>query len=244
MIKEADWTRFDFWAIVACRGLVTVGVSDGPRCRAWLANNNYNIHTLNFGDGISTAVENLGELLNWQDQFRYRLSPNSRNLDALRDGFLEGPLAKHGASVLEIDGVEQAWKEDPQWLRAFLSIAQEESLIELALGKRFFSVVLIQSSLSPLVGAELDSPTIEVRTRGGTNMLAHAPELARAAERAGQCGVPQKQARVRWMAWMGLFEITTLRRRRTSMKRSAQQSANKLSGARPLIVSLCCFNGC
>jgi len=162
MFEEADWTRFDFWAIVACRGLVTVGVSDRPRCRAWLANNNYNVHTLNFGDGISSAVENLSDLLEWQAQFGYRLSPDSRNLDALRDGFLEGPLAKHGASALEIAGVEQAWKEDSQWLRAFLSIAQEESLIELALGRRFFSVVLIQSSTSPLVGADLDSLTIGV----------------------------------------------------------------------------------
>ena len=162
MFEEADWTRFDFWAIVGCRGLVTVRASDRPQCRAWLAKNSYKVHTLNFGDGISSAVEYLGHLLEWQDQFGYRLSPDSRNLDALRDGFLEGPLAKHGPSVLEIEGVEQAWKEDPQWLRAFLSIAQEESLIELALGKRLFSVVLIQSSTSPLVGADLDSQTIGV----------------------------------------------------------------------------------
>ncbi len=78
MFEEADWTRFDFWAIVECRGLVTVGVSDRPRCRMWLANNNYVVHTLNFRDGISAAVENLGDLLEWQAQFGYRLSPDSR----------------------------------------------------------------------------------------------------------------------------------------------------------------------
>ena len=130
MFDEADWTRFDFWAIVACRGLVTVAIADRLRCRAWLASHNFNVYTLNFGDGISTAVANLGEVLKWQDQFGYRLSPESRNLDALRDRFLEGPLANDGPKVLEMEGIEQAWKEDSQWLRGFLSIAQEESLIE------------------------------------------------------------------------------------------------------------------
>lgn len=160
MFEDADWTQFDFWAIVASRGLVTVCSSDRQRCRAWLAKNSYKVTSLNFGDGISAAVENLGELLKWQDQFGYRLSPDSRNLDALRDGFLEGPLSSHERSVLELDGVERAWMEDLRWLRGFLSIAQEESLIELALGRRFFSIVLVQSSTSDVVGTDLDSDTI------------------------------------------------------------------------------------
>ena len=162
MFEEADWTQFDFWAIVACRGLVTVSDSDRHKCRAWLANKNYSINTLNFSGGISQVADNLGKLLKWQEQFGYRLSPESRNLDALRDGFLEGPLSSHGISVLELEGIEQAWMEDSQWLRGFLSIVQEESLIELALGKRFFCVLLVQSSTSTLIGAELESPTIGV----------------------------------------------------------------------------------
>jgi hypothetical protein len=160
VFQQAEWTEFDFWAIVAGRGLTTVVNSDRDRCKAWLSINKYNVNTLKFGDGISPAVQDLGKLLDWERQFGYRLSPASRNLDALRDGLLDGPLVVDGSGVLELEGIEQAWMEDSQWLKGFLSIVQEESLLELSLGKRFFTILLVQSNTSPLIGVELESVII------------------------------------------------------------------------------------
>jgi hypothetical protein len=108
-----------------------------------------------FGNGIGSAIEHLGRRLRWQEQFGYSLEAESRNLNALRDGFLSEEWHSD-ALVLELHNAEQAWRNEPDWLLGVLSIAQEHSLAELAIGRRFF-VVLILEMASPLIGQKVET---------------------------------------------------------------------------------------
>src|SRR4030095_3689906 len=121
MCEEANWTRLDFWTIVAGQGLVTVTLADRQRCREGLAANHYDVSTLDFGSGLSAVGLKLGGVLSWEEQFGYSLGPDSRNLDALRDGILQSSFVSQGRAVLELDGADRAWIEDPAWLTRFLS---------------------------------------------------------------------------------------------------------------------------
>jgi hypothetical protein len=93
----------------------------------------------------------LGRLLCWEQQFGYSLSSDSRNLCALRDGF-QFDIPEGGGHVFEIIRPEIAWEEDSLWLRGLLSIAQEHSRRQLALGRRFLTLLVVPER-SPLIGA-------------------------------------------------------------------------------------------
>ena len=84
---ELDWTRFDVWAAVALEGVVVVENSHRDACRRWLLQNDYTLSSIDFARGIGPAIVSLDELFRWEEQFGYRLTPEKRNLDALRDGF-------------------------------------------------------------------------------------------------------------------------------------------------------------
>jgi hypothetical protein len=96
----------------------------------------------------------LGKRLRWEEQFGYALVPEPRNLDALRDGFISDEWGSE-PFVLEVYEAERAWREDSRWFLGVLSIAMEHSLVQLALGHRFF-VVLILERASRLIGREIE----------------------------------------------------------------------------------------
>jgi hypothetical protein len=54
-----------------------------------------------------------------------------------------------------------AWQEDARWLLGLLAIAQEATRRQLALGKRFFTL-LVLSENSPLIGQTIDTTTVPV----------------------------------------------------------------------------------
>lgn len=157
---EIDYTRFDYWAIVTCRGVVTVEAAASERCREWLLSNQYEVTTFDFRSGISPVVASLGEMLRWEEQFGYSLSPESRHLDALRDGYFDYPVADEGGAVTIFEGFEQAWKEDEGWARGLLCIGSEYSLIQLSVGKRYFVIVEVGDRESSLIGKEFDENVI------------------------------------------------------------------------------------
>jgi len=158
--EKLDWKRIDVSAIVGSAGLATIDTPGHAACKTWLTEQEYAIDTLDMTQGLAAAVTDLGNLLRWEEQFGYALTPGSRNLDALRDGFsiLEAP--KDGGRVLELIRPDLAWEEDSRWLRGLLSIAQEHSRWELALGRRFFTLLIIPSAPCPLVGQVVDQTAI------------------------------------------------------------------------------------
>jgi hypothetical protein len=93
-------------------------------------------------------------MLDWQGQFGYSLGSESRNLDALNDGF-EFTVLENTGCVLEVTGADLAWQEDARWLLGLVSIAQNHSRKHLALGERFF-LMLVLHEQSPLVGAVIE----------------------------------------------------------------------------------------
>src|SRR5919108_980800 len=110
--SEINWTRFDWWAVVACRGVAVVDAMQSQSYRSWLERHEYGIISLDFGSGLDRAVRVLGKLLRWEEQFGYTLAADSRNLDAMRDGF-EFAMKPGSGAVLELLNADAAHSEDP-----------------------------------------------------------------------------------------------------------------------------------
>lgn len=157
---ELDWSRIDVLAIVAFRGIATIDERRRWKCLDWLRRNGYGIESLDCSRGLVHAVPELGKMLEWQKQFGYTLEPDNRNLDALRDGF-EFDVTADGGKVLELVRADVAWQEDARWLLGVLAIAEEASRRQLALGKRFFTLLVLPEK-SPLVGKVIESTTVPV----------------------------------------------------------------------------------
>ena len=157
---ELDWTRFDVWAVVAMGGVAVVKSEHREACLAWLRQHDYAVTSVDFGLGVSLAVGTLGEKFRWEEQFGYRLMPESRNLDALRDGF-DFNLKPGEGHVLELLNAEVAHREDPRWLSGLFAIAHEHSLRQLALGARFFATLVLDGG-SPLIGAPYETLSVPV----------------------------------------------------------------------------------
>ena len=154
-----DWDRIDVFAIVgATGGLATIDDRRHTACREWLQRHGYAIDSLDCRSGLAETVPALGRMLGWQQQFGYSLGPRERNLDALRDGF-EFAIPDGGGRVLEVVRPDFAWREDPRWLLGLLSIAREYSRRQLALGRRFFALLVIPED-SPLVGAAIEQAQV------------------------------------------------------------------------------------
>jgi hypothetical protein len=60
---ELDWTRFDVWAAVAMGGVAVVEDSRREACLTWLRHHDYVVSSIDFAEGIGTAVVALGEML-------------------------------------------------------------------------------------------------------------------------------------------------------------------------------------
>lgn len=156
---DLNWGRLDTWAIVASRGLATIEEDRHLACREWLLRNGYRIDTFDCRPGLAVAIPELGRLLHWEQQFGYTLGPDNCNLNALRDGF-EFNIPEGGGRVFEILQADLAWQEDPRWLCGLLAIAQEQSLRQLALGRRFFALLIVSDEQSPVIGTVVDQATV------------------------------------------------------------------------------------
>jgi hypothetical protein len=150
-----DWNRFDVWAIVECCGIAPIDERRKSACQAWLRKEDYEITSLDCSNGLARAITQLGTLLNWERQFGYQFQGG---LDALRDGF-EFENRAEGGSVLELVRPDILWKEDPEWLMGVLAIAQEYSRQQLAIGERFFALLVVPEG-SPLIGQTIEASTV------------------------------------------------------------------------------------
>ena len=157
---ELDWTRIDVVAIMAFRGIATIDEQRRSKCLDWLRRNGYGVESLDCSRGLVHALSELGRMLGWQQQFGYTLEPDIRNLDALRDGF-EFDVPVDGGKVLELVRADLAWQEDARWLLGLLAIAEEATRRELALGRRFFTLLVLPEK-SPLVGQAIETATVPV----------------------------------------------------------------------------------
>lgn len=116
------------------------------------------ITTLDCGHGLGRAVVGLGRIFDWESQFGYALSSDRCNLDAIRDGF-HFEVAANGRRVFEINRPDLTWRDDPAWLLGLLSIIREHSREELALGRRFFALLVLPDG-SPLIGASIEDAKV------------------------------------------------------------------------------------
>ena len=152
--EKLDWRRLDVDAIVNHEGLLSVEDQDAQVCRNWLLTNGYEIVTVDCQQGLSDVIPFLGKLFRWKENFGYELTVDKRNLNALRDGF-DFTIPESGGFVFELIRPDVLWVEDPRWLIGLLSIAREYSRWKLALGQRFFTL-LVLSTEATLIGNQVD----------------------------------------------------------------------------------------
>ena len=163
--ERLDWTRFDVSTLIGGRGIATIDLLSVHRCTEWLARNGYRPAAINCSRGVGEAVVQLGRLFRWNEQFGYELTPTSRSLDALRDGFgYEHEVG--GGQILLLESFAVAWREDPRWARGLLKISAEFSLQQLALGKRFFTVLVVPDDATDVVGQPLEGLAVPLPYRG------------------------------------------------------------------------------
>lgn len=139
---DLNWARFDLWAIANNRGITVLAEEFREPCHQWLGRENYIVSTIDFEKGVGPAVVALGNLFRWEEEFGYVLRGDSRNLDALDDGF-EFPFSDGHGHVLELLNAEVAQTEDPRWFGGLLDIASSYSIKELAIGHRFFAMLVL-----------------------------------------------------------------------------------------------------
>jgi hypothetical protein len=151
---QIDWRRIDVQAIVGHHGLAVIDIARRAACLEWLRSQGYHLEQLDCTVGINAVIERLGQMFRWEEQFGYRLSNDSRNLNALRDGF-EFNVPGSGGVVFELFQPDLIWSEDAQWLLGLLAIASEHSHYHLACGRRFFSLLVLPNR-SPIIGQKFD----------------------------------------------------------------------------------------
>ncbi len=155
---ELDWDRFDVWAIVLFSGLITIEERRLKACRRWLRRHDYETTRVDCSAGLSHVIPELGKIFEWERNFGYSLDADRRNLDALHDGF-DFDVPARGGRVFEILRPDIAWQEDSRWLLGLLSIAQEYSHRQLALGRRFFTLLVMPED-SELIGQTIDETSV------------------------------------------------------------------------------------
>jgi hypothetical protein len=153
--QQIDWSRIDVQAIVGHHGLAVIDLARRDACSDWLRRHGYRLEQLDCTIGIKVVIERLGQMFRWEEQFGYRLSDGSCNLNALRDGF-EFDVPVPGGVVFELFQPDLIWKEDAQWLLGLLAIASEHSRRHLACGRRFFTLLVLPGP-SPMIGQKCDN---------------------------------------------------------------------------------------
>ena len=157
--EDLDWQRIDVTGIVTHAGIATVRDTELEECLRWFLAEEYEVSRLNCAGGFRDLRRQLGELFLWNAQFGYSLDDGTETppiLNALRDGFGFTESSRNSRRVLCINEFETAWNADASWCAGFLAIASEYSRIQLAIGRRFLTVVAL-SEHSPLVGTTFES---------------------------------------------------------------------------------------
>src|SRR5687767_6266720 len=156
--NELDWRRLDITAIVQHCGLASAEEPRHAEVLDWLSANGYRVETVDCRGGLAQLLPQFNRLFHWEQNFGYELSPDRRNLNAVRDGF-HFDVPPDGGVVLELVRPDVVWREDTYWLLKLLAIAQEHSLRQLALGRRFFTLLVLPPQC-PLVGEVVEETRV------------------------------------------------------------------------------------
>jgi hypothetical protein len=156
--SELDWRRPDVTAIVQQRGLASIRPVDHSNHRSWLEAHGYRIIVVECVGGVAAVLDQFNALFCWEQQFGYRLSAGHGNLNAIRDGF-EFEVSTEVGVVLELNGVDDLYREDPAWTSGLLSIASEHSMYHVAFGRRFFCLLVLEPE-SRFVGVPIDQVVV------------------------------------------------------------------------------------
>ena len=148
---ELSWSRIDY-ATIAGDGIACVDLQQLDDCRGWLNRHRYRIVTVDCTAGLFALCKRLSDVFDWQGQFGYEFQGHS--LDALRDGFMF-EIPDDGGVVVELLGPDALWEADRGFVAGLLAIASEHTGRQMAEGKRFFTVLLLER------GSKMLGETIE-----------------------------------------------------------------------------------
>lgn len=138
---QIEWSRFDFRAIVHSSGVTSIDGHGRDKCIEWLGSHGYVVSSLDCSAGFRPFLRDYSDLMQWETKFGYSLTPADCNLDAVRDGF-DFDASKGSGHVLELVRPDIIWRKNRKWVSTFLEIASSHSRLHLALGQRFFTVLV------------------------------------------------------------------------------------------------------
>ena len=161
VFDKLDWANIDVMAIVARYGLLTVDDKRVASHRTWLSEAGYKIVELDCGLGFAHVLDEVNRLFRWDENFGYELSVDRCSLDAVNDGF-EFDFGGTSGIVLQLNEPDVLWETEPKWILGLLSIVNVYSHTQLALGNRFFTLLVMPDS-SPLIGQIIDSISVPSR---------------------------------------------------------------------------------
>ncbi len=149
--EELNWKNRDVDAIVNGGGIATVKMQDFDDYHEWLLNRGYGVSVIDCCVPFVEVLSSIYILFRWQEQFGYTPERGYVNLNALWDGF-DFDIPRGEGHVLELVGIDQLWKSNPQWVVALLEMAHDYSRIQMALGSRFFALLVVEE-ISDMIGA-------------------------------------------------------------------------------------------
>lgn len=148
--ERLEWDHIDIMAIVGDGGLGTIDEKRHDACLVWLSRHGYNLDTIDCTQPVNEIVADLQRLFHWEARFGYAPDPANRNLHNMEDAFTFD-IPEGGGHVLELLGADMAWQKEPEWILGLLLIAQMYSRCQLALGRRFFALLVIPED-SDMIG--------------------------------------------------------------------------------------------
>ena len=158
--ETIDWLRIDVTALITDNGIATISPENRDACIRWLGREGYDVRSVDCTKGFQSVLSQIGNLFRWKEEFGYYLQDGQGNLNAVRDGF-DFDIPEGQGVVLELSAVDGLWKTHRDWISGLLSIASEHSRYQLALGHRFFTL-LVLADQSPMIGATLDPIAVPV----------------------------------------------------------------------------------
>jgi hypothetical protein len=139
--SELDYDRIDVRALLELNGIIAIKHGDLNKCRQWLGQTGYTRLTLDCSQDFKAVKTEFGKLMNWEHHFGYAYENGGGGWDALHDGFQINVPRK--GLVFELYRADILWKNSHSWVNALLHVISGHSQYHLALGKRFFGLVIV-----------------------------------------------------------------------------------------------------
>lgn len=143
--KQLIWQHIDVWAVAGDGGLVAIEEAKHEVYHTWLTENGYTVDVLDCTRPVDKILRDFYRRFDFERRFHYAPDVSSRALYPLQDAFTFD-IPEGGGHVLELVRLDVAWRQEPDWVMGLLSLIRGYSRQQLALGRRFFALLVLDEN--------------------------------------------------------------------------------------------------